>query len=160
MLLPLLLLTRPDGPTTAFATGRISGNLMLDLALGVLLLGSVSLLTFFLCWWLLHGRHRPALLLGPEGIEKRGAWRNAISWERIERVRPIGPDAASYHGFVVEISGRNEFSRSALLRWADNWIARPLGAAPFFTVSFQDLEIEDSEAADLVRRIVETAEAA
>ena len=156
MLLPLLVLTQQDGPMTAFTSGRVAGNLLLDLALAVLILGGVSLLTFLLCWWLLVGRHRPALVLGPEGIEKRGAWRKAIPWERIEQVRPIGRDAASYDGFVIEISGRNEFSKWAVLRWVDNWVARPLGAAPFFTVSFQDLEIEDAEAAALVRRVLST----
>ncbi len=121
----------------------------------------------FAAWWLLQTllcrrvRRLGAVLTfdDAEGLHDRRRWRRPIPWERIRRVRPIGRSTESYRGFVIEIAGRNDVSKLALQRWADNWIARPLGGDPFFTLSFADLDADDREISALVREIVAVAEA-
>ncbi len=120
----------------------------------------------FAAWWLLQTflwqrvrRLGAVLTLDAEGLHDRRRWRMPIPWKRIQQVRPIGRSAESYRGFVIEIAGRNDVSNCALQRWADNWIAQPLGGDPFFTLSFADLDANDREISALIREIVAVAEA-
>ena len=120
----------------------------------------------YAAWWLLQAvlwrrarRLGAVLVLDAEGLYDRADWQRPIAWERIQKARPVGRSAEAYRGFVIEIAGRNDVSKSAFKRWVDNWIARPFGGAPFFTVSFAYLDADEQEVAALVREIVAAAEA-
>lgn len=109
--------------------------------------------------WRRLQRLGPILTFDAEGLYDRARWRMPVPWERITRVQPICRSDEDYSGLIIEIAGRNDISKSAFHRWADNWIARPLGSNPYFTLSFKTLDAGEAEVADLVQQITATARA-
>lgn len=122
-----------------------------------------GLATVLLIWLLSRGdllRHpdrRPLLRIGPQGIRSWSKLSAYIPWHRISLVEPQDSNPQAYADFTIMIGAPNLYSHSALVRFFDNAVVRPFGGQPRFTISFKDLEVDSSEVAALVRRIVAAA---
>ncbi len=67
-------------------------------------------------------------------------------------------DEQAYGSLLIAIDGPNVYSRSALARFFDNALARPLGVQARVTICFEHLDTEAADVAVLVGQIVAAAE--
>ncbi|MDJ0943737.1 MAG: hypothetical protein QNJ30_09740 [Kiloniellales bacterium] len=129
-------------------------------------IGMGAVLAMVLLLWLLsrgdllrHPERRALLRIGPQGIRSWSKLSAYIPWHRIIDVEPLNSDPRAYADFAITIEGPNHYSYSALARFFDNAVLRPIGGQPRFTISFENLEVDSGEVAALVGRIVEATKA-
>jgi len=142
-----------DGP----ASGRMPVFLLMMAGL-LACLASVLWVIYRLQWKRESGMI-PALSIGSDGIHDWRRWTQTIPWSRIKHFRPLTQDPKKYNSFKIEIEGRNDFSKSGLVRHLHNLIVLPMGGDPGFIVSFRELDADAKTVAALVRKIVAAAEA-
>ena len=99
------------------------------------------------------------LRIGPQGIRDWAKHRKYIPWHRVTYVEPQTTNPEAFADFAILIDGPNAYSKSALARFFDNAVARPLGGQTRFTISFENLDADKLEVAALVQRIVAAAKA-